>query len=134
MKPPDRLALPVSDGTFCAHFGRASEFLLCDVEPGSREPGRTRSVVKPAKPGACETVPAWLRRMEVTTVLADGIGAVARHQLQQLGIAVVTGLKGQAPDDVLVDWLRSAQTGGENPCEPGAHHLRHCRGKTTPSS
>ena len=58
-----RLALPVANGQFCRHFGRASEFLLCDVEQDSRIAGRTRSVVKRLKPGECESVPEWLKSM-----------------------------------------------------------------------
>ncbi|CAN5494333.1 hypothetical protein BH10PLA1_BH10PLA1_01040 [soil metagenome] len=49
-----RLAILIENGTLCAHFGRAKEFLPCDVEPRTVKPGRTRIVIMPAKPGECE--------------------------------------------------------------------------------
>jgi len=129
MEMPHRLALPVADGRFCAHFGRANEFLLCDVERDSWIPGRTRSVVKRLKPGECESVPDWLRSMAVTMVLAGGIGPVAQHRLKALGLSIVTGLHGDEPIRVLSDWLDRRQAGGPNTCKQESHLLRHCRKK-----
>lgn len=124
---PHRLALPVAQGHFCDHFGRADEFFLCDVEPGTSTPGRMRNVVKRLRPGQCESIPQWLNSMAVTMVLAGGIGAVARHGLDALGIRVVTGLHGDDPREVLDDFLQRRQPGGANACLPAAHVLRHCR-------
>ena len=126
---PHRLALPVSNGSFCPHFGRASEFLLCDVERGSSMPGRTRNVVKPLKPGECESVPHWLKSMAVTMVLAGGIGSIAQQRLSELGIEVVMGMSGDDPVRVLADWLSRGQTGAPNTCEQESHLIRHCRKK-----
>jgi predicted Fe-Mo cluster-binding NifX family protein len=133
MEMPHRLALPVAGGEFCAHFGRATEFLLCDVERDSWTPGRTRSVVKRLRPGECESVPDWLKQMSVTMVLAGGIGQVAQHALGDLGIDVATGLHGEDPIRVLADWLDQHQTGGPNQCRHGSHVTRHCRLKSKPS-
>jgi predicted Fe-Mo cluster-binding NifX family protein len=127
MKMPHRLALPVADGKFCQHFGRATEFVLCDVEQDSWVPGRTRSLVRRFKPGECESVPDWLKSMAVTMVLAGGIGAVAQHRLRELGIEVIAGLRGEDPIRVLSDWLDRRQTGGVNTCRQESHLLRHCR-------
>jgi predicted Fe-Mo cluster-binding NifX family protein len=123
----DRLAVPVADGRFCEHFGRAAEFLLCDVEVGSLAPGRMRHVVRKTRPGQCESVPTWLKSMCVTTVLAGGIGGVALHRLKANGIQVVPGLRGDDPAAVLNDWLKHRQSDGENRCKLEHHRMRHCR-------
>lgn len=127
MPPVDRLALPVVDGRFCLHFGRAAEFFICDVERDAFTPGRTRTVVKRFKPGECESVPEWLKAMAVSIVLAGGIGPVAQQRLASLGIGLVTGLKGDDPIQVVSQWLDRTQRGGANSCKQDSHQVHHCR-------
>jgi predicted Fe-Mo cluster-binding NifX family protein len=133
MTMPHRLALPLADGRFCPHFGRANQFMLCDVERDAWVPGRTRTIVKRLKPGECESVPDWLKSMMVSTVLAGGIGPVAQQRLGALGLSVVTGLCGDDPIRVLADYLDRRQSGGPNACKQETHLLRHCRTKRSSS-
>ncbi len=129
MSRRQQLALPLDENGFCAHFGRASEFFLCDVERDGNTAGRSRVVMKKLKPGQCESVPDWLHSMGTTLVLAGGIGPVAQRRLKDLGIEVAAGFRGDSAEQVLGDWLERRQTGGKNPCQSNNHQLRHCRKK-----
>lgn len=122
-----RIAVPVRDNLFCAHFGRCTGFLLCDVEQPGR-PGRMRQVVRPGA-GRCESLPDWLASMAVTHVLVGGIGQVGRARLEQLGLTVHTGHRGRSARDVVEAFLAGKPAGSDNPCVRYRHVPRHCRPK-----
>lgn len=121
-----RLALPVSGGAFSEHFGRCDGFFLCEVEPGSAEPRQPRVLPRPKT--RCESVPRWLASLGVNCVLVGGIGAVAVKNLQNLGIRVGTGYRGQDPLAVVKDYLANPQAEHENPCATFEHRHHHCHG------
>ncbi|MCC6579470.1 MAG: hypothetical protein IT440_03455 [Phycisphaeraceae bacterium] len=127
MKKPHRLAVPVLDGRFCPHFGRAEGFLLGDADLEANTICSLRTVEKPIKPGQCESVPQWLRSLAVDRVLAGGMGMVARQSLNAAGMEVVTGLSGEDPAAVMRHWLTQRPVSDDAPCRAEDHVQRHCR-------
>ena len=121
-----RLAIPMQGESFCEHFGRGDGFFLCDLMGDALHRERPRIVPRP-KP-RCESVPRWLRDMGVTTVLAGGIGAVARQHLQELGVRVSAGHRGADPEQIIDQYLAHPSEHKENSCATLEHRHRHCRG------
>jgi ATP-binding protein involved in chromosome partitioning len=95
-----KIAVPLSGGLLCEHFGHCETFAFFDVAPENRTvSGRSSSQAPEHAPGV---LPAWLRQQGVTVVLAGGIGSRAQTLLSQSGIEVVTGAPKQ-PAEALVD-------------------------------
>ncbi len=123
-----RIAVPVDEaGAFCEHFGRCDGLLLCDVDPRSSTIDRPRIIRRPSA-GKCEALPDWIKALGVNRILAGGIGAAAQHNLEHLGIDVVSGLSGTDPRQVVADHLAGTSTVKENPCATSDHKHHHCRG------
>ncbi len=122
-----RIAVPVYEEVFCEHFGRANGFLLCEADEATRQLDRPRFVMRPKS--KCESVPHWLKQMGVTTVLAGGIGGVAKHHLAELGITVSAGHTGRDPKDVVAGFLATPNQPRKNPCPDLEHRHHHCRRK-----
>ena len=122
-----RVAVPMLDGGFCEHFGRADAVALYEVDLAARRADQPRTLNRPDA-GECESLPHWLRQLGVKLVLAGGIGPLAQQNLAAMGIDVRTGLAGATPGDVLDAFLAGDESSRANPCgdELERRH-RHCR-------
>lgn len=120
-----RVALPMLDGAFCPHFGRADSVMLCEVNLAQRKLDRPRVIDRMAH--GCESLPGWLADLAVQTVVAGGIGAGARQALADRGIAVSAGHEGDSPEAVLDQFFANpAGTEGVT-CGDHDHEHHHCR-------
>lgn len=120
-----RIAVPTKADAFCEHFGRSDGFFICEADQVQAQQPR----IIPRPKSKCESVPQWLRKLGVTTILAGGMGEVARHHFAELGIAVSVGHRGSDPAAVVAEFLTEAGKARPNPCADFEHHHHHCRSK-----
>jgi ATP-binding protein involved in chromosome partitioning len=111
-----RIAVPVANGSLCAHFGHCERFALIDVDDEDRAVRLTRYVTPPAhEPGV---LPRWLHTQGVNVVIAGGMGQRAQRLFQDNAIQVVVGVpNGGSPEEIAAAYLNGALQPGENPCD-----------------
>ena len=115
-----RVAVPVLDGSFCAHFGGADKFALVDIDDQSHTMTSTRMEAPP--PHEHGVFPMWLRSQGVTTVLAGGMGPRAVQMLEHFGIEVVLGIDGRDVGDLVKAYLKGElRSTGSSCAAPGLH-------------
>jgi len=108
-----RIAIPMTDGNVCAHFGRCTVFALIDVK--DNEIVRKELVLPPGhQPGL---LPGWLHEKGANLVIAGGIGMRAKVMLEQSGIQVIIGVAPDEPETVVQSYLAGALRDGENLCD-----------------
>lgn len=117
-----KIAVPVHQGRFCEHFGGAEAFAFYTVDEGSRAIGE-RLFGEPPEHGR-GIFPMWLRQQGTTVVLAGGMGPRAVGILAQHGIEVVTGIRGEDPDAVVVGYLDGTLEATGEVCHE--HHYHDC--------
>lgn len=120
-----RVAVPVRNDLFCAHFGKCDGVLLCELDLTESVAGRPRVLRRQAS--GCESLPQWLSSLAVQYVLVEGIGATAQQNLRELGIGVAAGLNGKTPGDVIKNFLDNPEAALSNPCDRHEHDHHHCR-------
>lgn len=115
-----KIAVPIRQQEFSAHFGGAEEFALYSIDDVTRKVGQREDVVPPEHGHG--VFPMWLRRQGATLVLAGSMGTRASDILARHGIAVVLGVAGNDPDRLVQDFLRGTlKTTGEVCHEHGFH-------------
>ena len=121
-----KIAVPLSSGVFCPHFGGAEQFLLCraDRENATVHDADTLSA-PPHKPGA---LPRWLSEQGVTAVLAGQMGDRARTLLSRLHIEVIGGVSGTDPDRMIRAYLNGTLKSGDGRCDGTGHGTGHGHG------
>ncbi len=79
-----RIAIPMTDGKFCEHFGGAREFLVFEAggKVGPVGPGKLHPAPE-HKPGA---LPDWLAAQQMDAVVVSAIGERALLMLANSGI------------------------------------------------
>jgi ATP-binding protein involved in chromosome partitioning len=123
----DLIAVPLSSGVFCPHFGGAEQFLLFRADPENATIHGTEAFsAPPHKPGA---LPRWLSEHGVTAVLAGQMGDRARTMLSRLQIEVVGGVSGIDPDRMIKAYLDGSLSSGDGHCDGTGHgHAHQCGG------
>ena len=125
-----RVAIPLCDGQFSAHFGRSDAVALAEVDLEARTYDQVRTLERNSQ--GCDTMPSWLASLAVERVLAGGIGAGAIAGLGERGIAVTSGFDGAEAIDVLDQFVSDPDAAGRAPAsynhhdEPGHEH-HHCK-------
>lgn len=110
-----KIAIPVTEGKLCLHFGHCEEFLLFDVEKGSRTITSITSVTPPPhEPGI---LPGWIADRGVNFVIAGGMGARAVSLFKERGVEVITGAPAGDPKAVLQSYLDGKLITGANACD-----------------
>jgi predicted Fe-Mo cluster-binding NifX family protein len=122
-----RIAVPIQQGRFSAHFGGADAFAFYTVDETTRTVG-ARHLDAPPEHGR-GVFPSWLRHHHVNVVLAGGMGPRALNLLGQHGIEVVIGVEGDNPDTMVRAWLDGTlEATGEACHEHGYHDCGHHHG------
>lgn len=110
-----RIAVPLSNGSLCQHFGHCETFAMFDVSPeGDRVLDTTSAVPPPHAPGV---LPVWLRDQGVNIVLAGGMGSRAQALFGEAGIKVVTGVASAPAEEVVQAYLSGTLESGVNACD-----------------
>ena len=109
------IAVPVTDGRLCAHFGHCERFTLFDVDTTNKEIVNSRQLDPPVhQPGV---LPRWLQNQGVNVVIAGGMGGRAQNMFTEQGIDVHVGAPTEQPDSIVQDYLDGKLRLGENTCD-----------------
>ena len=110
-----RVAIPMNDGKLCMHFGHCEQFAVVDVDAESKEIKGQELLTPPAhEPGV---LPRWLTGMQVTLVIAGGMGRRAQQLFTESGIEVICGAPSETPERLVADYLAGNLAVGRNVCD-----------------
>jgi predicted Fe-Mo cluster-binding NifX family protein len=115
-----RIAIPMLDDNFSAHFGGADSFAIYEVgDDGAGVVNVERHTPPPHGRGV---FPEWLRSLGVNAVLAGGMGWRASEMFESQGITVIMGIEGGRPEDLVKSYVRGELRSTGSSCSGGAHH------------
>jgi ATP-binding protein involved in chromosome partitioning len=110
-----KIAIPVSAGRLCSHFGHCEQFALVEVDETTRQPKPTVFLTPPPhEPGV---LPRWLHEQGANVIIAGGMGQRAHQLFADSGIEVVVGIASEPPADLVEAYLRGSLASGQNPCD-----------------
>jgi predicted Fe-Mo cluster-binding NifX family protein len=110
-----KIAIPLSGGRLCQHFGHCEQFALVDVDEATRQPKQTVFVTPPPhEPGL---LPRWLHEQGAACVIAGGMGQRAQQLFQASGINVVVGASAETPENLVQAYLNGSLVSGQNLCD-----------------
>jgi ATP-binding protein involved in chromosome partitioning len=110
-----RIAIPVSQGVLCPHFGHCDEFVLVDVDPEAGTVlGRQALQPPPHEPGV---LPRWLKEQGADLIIAGGMGGRAQSLFAENGVRVVTGAAPEAAERLVQAYLKGELATGPNACD-----------------
>ena len=109
------VAIPVTDGRLCTHFGHCEQFALFNVDVTDRQILGSRQIDPPPhQPGL---LPRWLHDEGANVVIAGGMGKRAQDIFNEQGIRVVVGAAGDRPEGIVRAYLDGDLNLAENPCD-----------------
>jgi ATP-binding protein involved in chromosome partitioning len=115
-----KIAIPVENGGFCAHFGGAERFAVYEVNEESHAiVSRVSATAPPHEHGV---FPRWLKEQDVDVVLAGGMGPRAVQIFQLLGIRTVLGIESGEPDQLVRAYLEGSLVASGEGCGGGGLH------------
>jgi len=116
-----RIALPVANGVLSAHFGHPEYFYIYQVKDNQIE--KEEMLLPPVHtPGA---FPKWLAEMNVTDIIAGGMGARAVELFNANGINVYLGAEIKNPKALALDLINGKLVSTENLCDNDDHDHHH---------
>ncbi|MDZ4199135.1 MAG: iron-sulfur cluster carrier protein MrpORP [Kiritimatiellia bacterium] len=114
-EPTMKIAIPLADGKLCAHFGHCAQFALVEADAVTRKiTGQTLLTPPPHEPGV---LPRWLHEQGATVILAGGMGQRAQSLFSENGIQVVIGAPCDAPEKLVMEYLKGTLISGANICD-----------------
>lgn len=123
-----RIALPISEGKFSTHYGRAEAISIHDIDLSTGTAADRGLKLFPAE-GTCGAGP-WMAEQGVEVLLAGGLGSGAAQALGKAGVKVFAGITETDPRKVLEQFLAGVAQArelapGESMCqghEDGEEH------------
>ncbi len=110
-----KIAIPLTSGQLCEHFGHCEQFALIDADKTSRQILDNKLLTPPPhEPGV---LPQWLHEQGAEVVIAGGMGQRAQQMFTRNGIKVVVGAPGHGPAAVVSAYLDGQLEVGTNPCD-----------------
>lgn len=110
-----KVAVPVSGGRLCAHFGHCDSFAVIEVDRAKGEIlSRADLQAPPHEPGL---LPRWLAKEGVRLVIAGGMGSRARGLFSENGMEVITGAPSESPEEIVRRYLAGTLVTGDNACD-----------------
>ncbi|MCL4204130.1 MAG: NifB/NifX family molybdenum-iron cluster-binding protein [Pirellulaceae bacterium] len=110
-----KIAIPVSAGRLCSHFGHCEQFALVEIDEATRQPKPAVFLTPPPhEPGV---LPRWLHEQGAQVVIAGGMGQRAQQLFGDAGIQVVVGADSETPAELVEAYLDGSLTSGQNPCD-----------------
>lgn len=107
------LAVPVSDGKLCSHFGHCDQFAFIMTKDG-KITGSEMRTPPPHEPGV---LPQWISDQGASVVICGGLGDRAKQLLVEKGIEVITGAPMDAPESLANQYLSDTLITGDNVCD-----------------
>jgi len=109
------IAIPVTGGRLCTHFGHSEWFALLEVDTASRQILNSRQLDPPVhQPGV---LPRWLNDQGVNLVIVGGIGRRAQSIFAEQGIEIIVGAPAGSPEDIVRSYLDGNLQLGNNICD-----------------
>ncbi len=109
-----KIAIPVTEGTLCTHFGHCQQFCILTINDKKQISNKEMLTPPPHEPGV---LPRWLAEQKATLILAGGMGHRAQELFAQNGIQVITGVQGgQTPETAAEAYLNGTLQTGANAC------------------
>ena len=110
-----KVAIPLTNGQLCAHFGHCEQFALIEADTESKQILDTKLLTPPPhEPGV---LPQWLHQQGAEVVIAGGMGQRAQQLFTENGIKVVVGAPGNGPATLVSAYLDGQLEVGANPCD-----------------
>ena len=110
-----KIAIPVTDGQLCLHFGHCQQFAILTTNPATREIiSKELATPPPHEPGV---LPRWLKDEDVTTIICGGMGYKAQEYFSQYGIEVLVGANPEIPEKIVEAYFDGTLITGENVCD-----------------
>ncbi len=109
-----KVAIPTENRLVCPHFGHCEIFTIVDIEPESKTI-RDMKVMNPP-PHERGVIPAWLKQLGCTCIIAGGMGHRALALFEEYGINVVSGTPSMAVEDAVTAFMNDKLVAGANPC------------------
>ncbi|MFC1782961.1 NifB/NifX family molybdenum-iron cluster-binding protein [Planctomycetota bacterium] len=110
-----KIAIPLTEGKMCMHFGHCEEFALVEVDLTSKEILTTDKLQPPPhEPGV---LPRWLHKQGAEVIIAGGMGQRALQLFAQNNIEVVVGAPTHTPDELVTAYLDGTLKTGQNVCD-----------------
>ena len=110
-----RIAIPVSEGKLCQHFGHCETFAVIDTDADFKKiTNREDLTPPPHEPGV---LPQWLNGMGVNVIIAGGMGQRAQQLFTQNDIKVVVGAPVDTPENLVSAYLSETLQSGDNICD-----------------
>lgn len=98
-----RVALPIAEGKFSTHYGRAEALSLHEIDLEKGTASNLGLRLFPAD-GTCSAAP-WVAAQGVEILLAGGLGNGAAQGLGKAGVKVFAGIEETDPAKVLESFL-----------------------------
>ena len=109
------IAIPVTGGRLCTHFGHCERFAIFEADTANRQILGSRLVDPPPhQPGL---LPRWLHDEGANVVIAGGLGRRAQDIFNEQGIRVVVGASDDDPESIVQAYLDGNLNLAENPCD-----------------
>jgi ATP-binding protein involved in chromosome partitioning len=108
-----KVAVPLSEGRLCDHFGHCGQFAVIRVKDGLMDETEFHTP-PPHEPGL---LPRWLGGLGVNLVIAGGMGQSALNLFAEQGIEVITGSASAAPEALVQGYLAGTLVSGPNVCD-----------------
>jgi predicted Fe-Mo cluster-binding NifX family protein len=110
-----KIAIPITQGTLCAHFGHCDQFAIVEVDPQQKKILQRQDIVPPPhQPGL---LPPWLAEQGASVIIAGGMGQRAQSLFAQNNIRVVVGAPTETPEKLVANYLAGSLVSGENICD-----------------
>ena len=110
-----KIAIPVSDGLLCPHFGHCQQFAMVDADPETKAINDVQMVTPPPhEPGV---LPQWLHNSGADVIIAGGMGHRAVQLFTQAGVKVVIGAPPQKPEEIAAAYVSGKLQTGDNACD-----------------
>jgi len=108
-----KVAIPLTEGRLCNHFGHCEQFAVIQVKEGLIDRKEFHSP-PPHEPGV---LPRWLGDLGVNLIIAGGMGQSALNLFAEQGIEVITGSASQDPETLVQGYLSGTLVSGPNVCD-----------------
>jgi predicted Fe-Mo cluster-binding NifX family protein len=123
-----KIALPTRDGRIDDHFGHCESYTIVEIDDNNNIISKT-SMPSPEGCGCKSNIANQFETDGITLLIGGNMGQGALNKLNQHGVKVIRGCKGNV-DDVLADFLEGKITDSGITCshhneeghECGGHH------------
>lgn len=110
-----KIAIPLVSGRLSAHFGHCEQFAIVEIDNERRTIKEKELVTPPAhQPGV---LPEWLSGLQVSLVIAGGMGQRAQQLFAQNDIEVLCGAPEAEPEQLVREYFQGKLALGENVCD-----------------